>query len=329
MNKTTKVIAIVLVLGCVGFIGNKLLNNSADIVDIINIDSTPHVSKKSTYFYRPLLKPKINSTSDNSTPLEKNAKKVKTSDEDLKKAIKWLHDVCNWRFKNVTLENGRRVKKLSFTKHKVVRNKQITLKHDGFFYLSKLSSLENLNFSCTSLLDDELTHLIDLPLKSLNLFGTSNITDKGLISIGHIKTLNNLDLGCTKITDEGLEHLKNLSSLKTLDLSYTKVTDSGMVKLQSLLDLKELHLEGAAITDEGLKNVGTLQSLEKLFFNSKTITDEGLIALQGLTNLKVLQCYNTNITDKGFRDFKKNLPNCKIVIEYIPNYGDDGEYVGF
>ena len=57
------------------------------------------------------------------------------------------------------------------------------------------------------------------------------------------------------VTDRGLVHLKGLTSLQSLTLFGTQVTDAGLVHLKGLTSLQSLYLSGTKVTDAGVKEL--------------------------------------------------------------------------
>lgn len=74
----------------------------------------------------------------------------------------------------------------------------------------------------------------------LNLCSTE-ITDAGLVNVGRLSDMQELDLSITKITDEGLQHLCSLTELNDLWLMNTEVTDAGVATLQQSLPNLKVH----------------------------------------------------------------------------------------
>jgi len=93
-------------------------------------------------------------------------------------------------------------------------------------------------------------------LAVLNLSRTS-ITDEGLKNLENLPNLRKLHLENTKITDAGLAHLKNLQNLEYLNLYGTAVSDAGLTDLQGLKNLKALYLWQTKVTPTGVEQLKT------------------------------------------------------------------------
>jgi hypothetical protein len=82
----------------------------------------------------------------------------------------------------------------------------------------------HLNFSGTSLTDDELA---EIPLgphtRSIDLSGTK-VTDAGLAHLKKCTRLKTLSLVDLPITDAGLEHLRDFAELEQVNLKHTQVS---------------------------------------------------------------------------------------------------------
>jgi Leucine Rich repeat len=124
---------------------------------------------------------------------------------------------------------------------------------------------------------DGLQYLVNLPLKELDLSGSTNISNLDLRRISHLP-LCKLDLSRCDISDWGLRFLRTLP-------------------------LRELSLSGCEITGDGLKHIVQLPSLVYLNLSRTNITDKDLqkIARLPLIYLNLKACENiTNPEEIGF-----------------------------
>jgi uncharacterized membrane protein len=85
--------------------------------------------------------------------------------------------------------------------------------------------------------------------------GSTDISDKGMVSITKLKNLQKLSLENTKITDNGLQNLKTLSYLEYLNLYGTQVTDKGIQWLYPLKNLQNLYIWQTKITPQGVTDL--------------------------------------------------------------------------
>jgi internalin A len=74
-------------------------------------------------------------------------------------------------------------------------------------------------------------------LSRLEMLGlsSSSVDDEGLANLKRLNELVYLDLGGTQVTDVGILHLSGLTKLRALGLAGTKVTDAGVKELQQAL----------------------------------------------------------------------------------------------
>ena len=166
--------------------------------------------------------------------------------------------------------------------------------------ISNLPRLESLSLFDTPVTDQGLAHLPSLPsLKTLNIreyaTHTSNLTDKGMIHIAKINTLESLELPST-VTDQGLSHLIGMDRLKTLLLGNNRnYTDAAFTHISHFHNLEVLKIfTGALFTNDVLKHLTPLKQLQVLWIRRiEGLDDTGLGYIAQLTNLKELKISNT------------------------------------
>jgi hypothetical protein len=141
-------------------------------------------------------------------------------------------------------------------------------------------------------------------IATVNLWGKSEVTDKGLEKIGRLKALQAIGLNGARISDAGLRHLEGLTTLATLDLASTPVTDAGLPHLLALPHLTGLSLGNCNITDAGLPYLGKLKELMSLELCSPGITGDGLRHLKDLTHLRRLLLFCREVNDVGLNHVK-------------------------
>ncbi len=177
----------------------------------------------------------------------------------------------------------------------------------GLAHLKGLTSLQDLDLSCTAVTDAGLVHLTGLTsLQDLDLWSTA-VTDAGLAHLKGLTSLHRLDLSwCELVTDAGLAHLKGLTSLQDLSLGGTAVTDAGLAYLMGLTSLHRLDLSCCElVTDAGLAHLKGLTSLHRLDLSwCERVADAGLPHLEGLTSLQDLSLGGTAVTDAGLAYLK-------------------------
>lgn len=168
--------------------------------------------------------------------------------------------------------------------------------------------------------DADLVQLKSLnSLKALELRDTM-ITDKGLLHLKDLKTLEELNLWANlDVSDAGLEHLKGLTALRTLDVIFTKVTSRGVRELNAALPNCKITpgldsraaewvlRKGGTLTVAGIPVAITkLTDLPKQEFQVDSIRlvdlrfpAEELDILQGLAALNSLELANCKLGDEA------------------------------
>ncbi|CAN5247284.1 hypothetical protein BH10CYA1_BH10CYA1_09510 [soil metagenome] len=154
-----------------------------------------------------------------------------------------------------------------------------------------------------------LAHLIHLPLRRLAL-STSNMPNRAIDEIKHMKKLEILDISGTNVDDVGLIELAKLPELKKLYLKdEEKISNHGLANLAGLQKLETLNLsKNAWLRAEGIRNLAKCPSLEVLKLDRSGITARDLVPIKDLKHLKVLALRGTNIGNDGV----KNLEDCGL-----------------
>lgn len=160
--------------------------------------------------------------------------------------------------------------------------------------------------------------------------------------LGHITTLESLNVISTKANDEWIAPLSKLVNLRTLRFTNNgRLTDAGMEKLASLRNLEAFSFVGTAMTgrayakcegwtkvtrvshrgssidDEGIKHLcDHLPNLESISLAHAKFTDAGAVHLAKLTKLKGLELGTRNATPACLKHLT-GLP-----LEYL-QLGDD------
>lgn len=183
------------------------------------------------------------------------------------------------------------------------------------------ADLATLSLSYTTVTDDDLAALRQLPaLRELELAGTA-IGDAGLAHVGAVSQLRALDLStCRAITPAGYAQLATLRELETLKLPNTGIDDAGLRALAPLrlrrldvtndraltaagwaaLDasrLERLDMFGVAPSDELLARIGAAGTLREL--TARTASDAGLQALARAPLAKLDLGSTDGITARG------------------------------
>jgi hypothetical protein len=185
--------------------------------------------------------------------------------------------------------------------------------------------------------DEAISRIASLDhVTALNLGGSRELTDDGLLQLARMPQLEHLNLSeypGGKLTDRGLELLRHLPNLRSFEMTWQAgITDTGVSNLRfcELLERVDLmgsptgdgaiealagkpHLRafqsGRLVTDGGLAQLRSLPVLETLLIDGP-FTDAGVASLAALEKLIDLDLFwhVTGITSEAFGHLRR-LPN--------------------
>jgi internalin A len=203
--------------------------------------------------------------------------------------------------------------------------------------MAKFKHLQTLNVRGSSLHDEGLMPLLDLPeLHTLDLSDSKGIKDKNTATLARLKKARWLSLADTSITNAGLKDLKAMPALRHLDLTGTKVTDAGMKDLAEFPNLESLGLGVGMVTPAGLKDLRQSKTVKSLTLSGKrfnysgtidlaaaavlaefdrssdAVTDAALVRLKDVEGFVRLDLTDAAVTDAGMKPLKglKPLREC-------------------
>ena len=151
--------------------------------------------------------------------------------------------------------------------------------------------------------------------------------------LGHITTLESLNVISTKFNDEWMPHIARLTNLKTLRFTNNgKLSDAGMEQLAGLRNLEAFSFVGTQITGKAYAKFEGLTKLIKVSHRGSSINDEGLKELcDHLPNLESISLAHAKFTDAGavhlgkltkLKSFEIGTPNatpaCLVHIQKLP-----------
>ena len=114
---------------------------------------------------------------------------------------------------------------------------------------------------------------------SLNLGGSRELTDEGLLHLARIPQLEQLDLSeypGGKLTDRGLEVLRHLPNLRKFEMTWQAgITDRGIANLRSCERLEAVNLMGSPTGDGALEALQGKATLRR-FSTGRLVTDSGI-----------------------------------------------------
>ncbi|MBV8881643.1 MAG: hypothetical protein JO332_16925 [Planctomycetaceae bacterium] len=125
--------------------------------------------------------------------------------------------------------------------------------------------------------------------------------------LGHITTLESLNVISTKFNDEWMAPIARLTNLKTLRfVNNGKLTDAGMEQLAGLKNLETFTFVGTAITGSAYAKFDGFTKLTRVSHRGSSIHDEGLKQLcEHLPNLESLSLAHAKFTDAGAPNLAK------------------------
>ena len=119
--------------------------------------------------------------------------------------------------------------------------------------------------------------------------------------LGHIKTIESLNIIATKLSDEWIAPLGKLTNLKMLRLvNNGKLTDVGMAHLAGLKNLESFSFVGTGMKGHAYAKFEGWTRLVKVSHRGSSIDDEGLRQLcEHLPNLESISLAHAKFTDAG------------------------------
>ncbi len=143
----------------------------------------------------------------------------------------------------------------------------------------------------------------------------SDVSDKGLASIGPLPHLRDLQAGATSITADSLPVIAKYAGLERVVLSRVNLKGSNIADLAPLKHLNALNLFASRIGNAELKNLGQISSLTFLKLDGNPdLDDRCLVNFKGLKKLEVLDITGTAITATGVATHLKALPLSKLFL---------------
>jgi hypothetical protein len=119
--------------------------------------------------------------------------------------------------------------------------------------------------------------------------------------LGHITTLESLNVISTKANDEWIKPLGKLTNLKSLRfVNNGKLTDAGMETFSGLKNLEQFSFVGTAITGQAYAKCVGWNKVTRVSHRGSQINDEGLKQLcEHLPNLENISLAHAKFSDAG------------------------------
>ncbi len=176
---------------------------------------------------------------------------------------------------------------------------------DSLRHLARLPKLESLLLSENSIGPAGLEHLLAIKnLRELAIRKTA--TDAMLEVIGRMSNLRSLDIyNSQKVTDKGLRALGGLKKLEELNIGYAKSDGSGLAVIPAT-KLKILDIKGLQLNDAGSRALGRFTALQELDCGSCRIPMKAFAEVTKLKKLQKLSLYDVSgLTDDVFQHLAK------------------------
>ena len=119
--------------------------------------------------------------------------------------------------------------------------------------------------------------------------------------VGHLSTLEHLNIISTKFNDDWMPPLAKLTNLNVLRFTNNgKLTDAGMAQLAGLTKLENFSFVGTQMTGKAYARFDGFTKLTRVSHRGSSIDDEGLRQLcDHLPNLESLSLAHAKFTDAG------------------------------
>jgi internalin A len=181
--------------------------------------------------------------------------------------------------------------------------------------LGQFKSLRTLNLQGSSVTDDGLKVLANLPaLESLDLYLTG-VSPAGLKHVASIKTLHTLGYNVDQITDESLKELLRL------DIAYklSGFSGDGPGRPKSNDDVTWIQLSSSKLTEAGYKQLGAFKKVKVIDIHPAYMTDGVLHVLRELNLLHTLEL--ARVRNKNHADSAAEVDSVTISCPHVTAVG--------
>ncbi|HWE04323.1 MAG TPA: hypothetical protein VG326_18100 [Tepidisphaeraceae bacterium] len=139
-------------------------------------------------------------------------------------------------------------------------------------------------------------------LESLNIIQTK-LSDEWIAPIGQLTNLKSLHFTNNgKLTDAGLEHLADLKQIESFGYVGTQMKGHAFAKFDGWTHLTNCSFRGSQIDDEGLRDLcDHFPNLQSISLAHAHFTDAGAVSLEKLTKLKGLEIASHQATPDALR----------------------------
>ena len=121
------------------------------------------------------------------------------------------------------------------------------------------------------------------------------------------------------------EHVGHLSTLESLNIISTKFNDAWMAPIGKLTNLKVLRFtNNGKLTDAGMAQLADLKNLETFSFVGTQMTGKAYAQFEGFTKLTRVSHRGSSIDDEGLRQLCDHLPNLESISLAHAKFTDAG-----
>lgn len=121
------------------------------------------------------------------------------------------------------------------------------------------------------------------------------------------------------------EHLGHITTLESLNVISTKFNDAWMPHIAKLTNLKSLRFtNNGPLTDAGMEQLAGLKNLEQFSFVGTKITGRAYAKFEGFTKLVRVSHRGSSIDDEGLKELCEHLPNLESISLAHAKFTDAG-----
>jgi len=121
------------------------------------------------------------------------------------------------------------------------------------------------------------------------------------------------------------EHLGHITTLESLNIISTKFNDAWMPNIAKLTNLKTLRFtNNGPLTDASMEQLAGLNNLEQFSFVGTKITGRAYAKFEGFTKLTRVSHRGNSIDDEGLKELCEHLPNLESISLAHAKFTDAG-----
>ncbi len=155
--------------------------------------------------------------------------------------------------------------------------------------ISHLHNIDYLNLTGDEVDDGIIDCLNQLPVLTKLYIGSTQITEKGILSLKRLKNLSDLSLSGLPSASKVINELKNSSVIRMLLLDRCGVTEEDAKTIATMKNIVELDLkENKAFDDKAFKELASLKNLERLDISDTSVTTASIDVLKTFHRLNRL-----------------------------------------